>query len=764
MTSEEDQVVIDAMLDQLEDVAAPESLHPDAVRKRLLALEQAQSPAPAQEVGAGEPVRVVRGARAQEPSSPGPRRRQGLPRRFLVAASVVLALGAGVWGLATLAGAGGAGLGMAGSQDGEPGFAAVKDILTQEVRGDLFAVEEATRQPGLAAASSYGEIRASLLAYEAQQAARYSGFMGSRAAVAGIGGDGAAVTTESAVDQAAPMAADTGAAADYSDTNVRTEGVGEADVVKTDGRYLYVLQDDSQRVAIVDVQDGSMEVLGCAQVDSAQISEFYVEGQRLYVLSTEYPSVDDNDGALSDTWYASATPITRLDTFDLSDPAQPRLAASATQSGFYSGSRFVDGFIYVFSNYLVSDVAGSEDPATYVPCIGGKAIACSDVYLPPNVTANQYLVVAAFDADNPSESVSQKAVLSDFGQLYVSASNIYVYETVYNGEYDIMPLARTLEDEAGQTDPAAEGQEDGSLGEGAEGAEDGAGDGLDAGSDEVSGEDGEWDNSVRRTSIRKLSFEGGAVEGVAQAKVDGVLDSSWSIDEYDGYLRLVTTLYDDEFTPVNAVYVLNGQLELVGSIEGLAQDERVYSARLMGDTGYFVTFRETDPLFSVDFSDPENPRIIGELKIPGFSEYLHPYGDGLLLGIGMEADEETGVTDGVKLSMFDVSDPAAVSEVAKATVEGCYHTDVFYDYRAVLVDQPYNVIGFSGYGNQGETYFVYSYDPGVGFTQDLAEDINGGSWMSPRGVRIGDVLYVVKGNAVESYSLKTFTKVDDLLI
>ncbi len=759
MTSEEDQAVIDAMLDQLEDVAVPESLHPDAVRKRLLALEQAESPAPAHVPGAGESVRVVRGARAQDRATPEPRRRQGLPRRFLVAASVVLALGVGVWGLTAIAGAGGTGLGMAGSQDGEPGFAAVKDILTQEVRDDLLAVEEAARQPGLAAASSYGEIRASLLAYEAQQAVRYGGVIGSRTEVTDVQSDGARAVTESAVDDAAPMEA--GAVADYSDTNVRTEGVGEADVVKTDGRYLYVLQDDSQRVAVVDVQDGNMEPLGCAQVDSAQISEFYVEGQSLYVLSTEYPSADDSDGALSDTRYTSASPITRLDTFDLSDPAQPRLAASATQSGSYSSSRFADGFIYVFSNYLVSDVAGSEDPATYVPCIGGKAIACSDVYLPPNVTANQYLVVSAFAADNPGESVSQKAVLSDFGQLYVSASNIYVYETIYNGEYDIMPLARTLEDEAGQVDPAAEGQEDGSLGESAEGE---SGDGPVAGSDGAFAEDGEWDNSVRRTSIRKLSFSGGEIEGAAQTKVDGVLDSSWSIDEYDGYLRLVTTLYDDEFNSVNAVYVLNGQLELVGSIEGLAEDERVYSARLMGDTGYFVTFRETDPLFSVDFSDPENPRIIGELKIPGFSEYLHPYGDGLLLGIGMEADEETGVTDGVKLSMFDVSDPAAVSEVAKTTIEGCYHTDVFYDYRAVLVDQPYNIIGFSGYGNQGETYFVYSYNPGTGFTRDMAEDVNGGSWMSPRGVRIGDVLYVVKGNAVESYSLKTFKKIDDLLI
>ena len=270
-------------------------------------------------------------------------------------------------------------------------------------------------------------------------------------------------------------------------------------------------------------------------------------------------------------------------------------------------------------------------------------------------------------------------------------------------------------------------------------------------------------DSVLRTSIRKLSFKDGQLEGVAQTKVDGTLDSSWCIDEYDGYLRLVATLYDEDYDTVNAVYVLDDQLEQVGSIEGLAQDERVYSARLMGDTGYFVTFRETDPLFSVDFSDPENPRIVGSLKIPGFSEYLHPYGEGLLLGIGMQADEDTGVTDGLKLSMFDVSDPTAVTEVAKAVVEGCYYADVFNDYRAVLVDQPNNMIGFSGYDDGRQTYFVYSYDKGA-FSQDMAENVNGSSWMSPRGVRIGDVLYVVNGNAVESYAIGSYEKIDDLLI
>lgn len=759
MTSEEDQVVAEAIRERLEEIRVPESLHPDAVRQRLLALEQPTDSSCEGVDDSGNSVRVLRGSGGKA-AVPTPRREQRNTRRFLIAASVVLALGVGVWGLSTvLAPARSAFQGGAGASD----FAAVEDILTKEVRDDLFSVEAAVQQPGLAAASSYGEIRASLLAYEAQQAARYEESK-MRTAVTGIGGetgfkeesleyggDGSAST----VPQAAPADAGDSASESFSDTNVRTEGVGEADVVKTDGRYLYALQDDCRRVAVVDAQDGRMEPVGCAQVgDEAQISEFYIDGQKLYVLSTEYRS------GSSDGVFTYEPPVTRLDTFDLSDPSNPSLVASATQSGYYSSSRFVDGFVYVFSNYAVSDVSGSEDPATYVPCIGARPMECTDVYLPPNVTANQYLVVAAYDANDPTESVSQKAVLSDFGQLYVSANNIYVYETIGNGSYDVMPLARAIEEDGAQTDPAAEEQSDDDA------AEDGAGadGGEEAEGDSTSEDEGEWDNSVRRTSIRKLSFKDGTLEGVAQTKVDGVLDSSWSIDEYDGYLRLVTTLYDSDYNEENAVYVLNGQLEQVGSIEGLAQDERVYSARLMGDIGYFVTFRETDPLFSVDFSDPENPQIIGALKIPGFSEYLHPYGEGLLLGIGREVDEETGVFDGVKLSMFDTSDPADVKEVAKTVIEGCYYCEVFGDYRAVLIEEPRNLIGFSCYADGGDDYYVYSYEPGVGFIEDMVEDVNGGSWMAARGVRIDNVLYVVKGNAVESYSLDTFKKIDDLLI
>ena len=190
--------------------------------------------------------------------------------------------------------------------------------------------------------------------------------------------------------------------------------------------------------------------------------------------------------------------------------------------------------------------------------------------------------------------------------------------------------------------------------------------------DDYSGEETE----VAQTCIRKIGYKDGVLEAKGQTKIDGILHDSFSIDEYKGNLRLVTTVSQagnqavpllksgvaeepgTEIEDSNSLYVLNADLEITGEIHDLAEGEQIYSARFIGDAGYFVTYRQTDPLFSVDLSDAAEPKIIGALKIPGFSEYLHPFGEGKLLGIGMDVDETGTVTNGVKVSMFDISDPS----------------------------------------------------------------------------------------------------------
>ena len=492
----------------------------------------------------------------------------------------------------------------------------------------------------------------------------------------------------------------------FSDTNVRTESVGEADIVKTDGSYLYTLKANSQEISIVDIRSDQMKVVSNISLnENFQASEFYLSDQKLFVLGNMQNTQVDSD---SKTLYRGS--CTRIQTYDLADINNPKSIGTVDQSGYYRTSRFKDGYLYVFSDYYIYDTITKKDYPSYVPLVNDNLLKQSDIYLPTNHAADQYLVVSSVSASSPDKAADQKAVMSENGEVYVGENNIYIYEYANSSI-----LADNL---------AAKNQ----------------------------------------TILRKLSYNKGKLSGSAQGKVKGYLNDSFSIDEYDNTLRLVTTVTHNvgSSSQSNSVYVLDADLKTIGKIEDLAKNEQVYSARFLGDTGYFVTYEQTDPLFSVDFSDPENPKILGKLKIPGFSEYLHFYSDNLLLGIGMDTDEN-GITNGVKISMFDISDPSDVKEVSKYTLDQYYYSDVFSDYRAALVDPEKNLIGFplSGSANQ---YVILSYDKDQGFQVQMQEEVNGNSYLGTRGVYANEKFYVINGNAIEAYRMGDYVKIDDLLL
>ena len=162
----------------------------------------------------------------------------------------------------------------------------------------------------------------------------------------------------------------------------------------------------------------------------------------------------------------------------------------------------------------------------------------------------------------------------------------------------------------------------------------------------------------------------------------------------------------------------------------------------------------------MDLSDPSAPEIIGKLKIPGFSEYLHPYGDGQLLGIGMDVDEESVTTDGVKISMFDISNPADVNEEENYVLEDLYGTDVGYNYKEVFVDVEKNLFGFMAYGDTTK-YFIFTYDEN-GFKEVFSRELT--LYGNVRGLYAGERFYLVNGNTVESFTMDAFQKVDDIVL
>ena len=504
------------------------------------------------------------------------------------------------------------------------------------------------------------------------------------------------ITEEASLDSSVSangfgMKQEYGNSGDYSQTNVRQEGVDEGDIVKTDGIYLYVVEENGYVVDIVSVNGGNMEKCGSVTLEKeCTIREIYLDTERKrMVLISEQDYMTADGGTVE----------TEALTYDIADVAEPKEIGRMSQSGNYNTSRMANGYLYLFSTYYVNSPIVREDPSTYVPLINEKEMERSDICLPQVSQGCMYEVITSIDIANPDEICDSTAIFSKGGQTYVSNQNIYYYET-------------------------------------------------------------QWEDSDRyTTTVRKFAYQDGKLEGKAQGSFAGYLNDTFSIDEYQGKLRVVTTDGD-----TNAVYVMDENLEITGAIEDLAKDERLYSARFIGDTGYFVTFRETDPLFSVDLSDPENPRIIGELKIPGFSEYLHFYGEDRLLGIGMAADENTGATEGVKLTMFDISDRTDVKEEATYVIEDAYGTDVAYDYKAVLADPQKNLIGFAAYGIRGEDYYLFTYEEETGFVCRLQEEINGNSSGGTRGLYIGDTLYVIRGNVIEAYDLANSKKSGDIIL
>lgn len=552
----------------------------------------------------------------------------------------------------------------------------------------------------LASAKDYEQIYKYVQAAADEDTARYDTGMA----------DGAALYSEekAAADQAVT----------HSDTNVRTEGVGEGDIVKTDGKYLYIMSMD--KVQILNIESEEMKQAGTISMDANDyLIEIYLKDDKLVCVYARTTDKTDSQGVIR------SVPYTVAETFDVSDPANPKSLGEMSQSGSFHTMRVSGDYMYLLSTFY-ADISGPKDDiSSYVPEVQGKLIESNYILLPQQEKGRVYTVVTSFSLKDPTKQTDHLAFFGDGSQCYVSQNNIYVYDTIYDAKV----------------------------------------------------------SRVTQTEIRKVSYKDGKLDGTGHAVIDGVINDSFSIDEYDGFLRVVTTIRENDDTsggvnPLlridsasdassqvedssNALYILDQDLKEIGKLENLAEGEKVYSARFMGDTCYFVTYKQVDPLFSVDLSDPKKPRVLGELKIPGFSDYLHPYGEGLLLGIGMDVEEDGATVNGVKLSMFDISDPKNVEEVHKTVLEECYSTDVSYNYRAAFVDVEKNLIGFPGYQEQQE-YYIYSYDKEKGFTCVFEKKLSG--YSEVRGLYAGDRFYLVTEGTVESYRLDNFEKVDDVVL
>ena len=353
---------------------------------------------------------------------------------------------------------------------------------------------------------------------------------------------------------------------------------------------------------------------------------------------------------------------------------------------------------YVCGN-MKSEGKGVED---VVPKINDQRIAAGDILIPEEEKDEPFFVTTAIDVSNPSEVSDVKAVMGYVRDVYVSSNAIYFYDEDYSG-------------------------------------------------------------NVERTTLVKFSYEEGLILPEAAGSVKGRIDDSFSIDEdSNGNLRVMTTLWKESGELESSLYILDKKMKRVGSLLNISGNEGVKSCRFMGDRAYVVTFRNTDPLFTIDLSDAKNPKILSELKLPGFSEYLHPWGDGMLLGIGYDADENSGSVEKVKLSMFDISDSYDTKEITTKILDADGSGITDGNYKSIMISPSEKIFGFYtySYGDENndwaytEAYRVFEFD-GEEFQEvfttgddQLAESYES---QNVRGVFAGKYFYLVKNKEIISY-------------
>lgn len=522
---------------------------------------------------------------------------------------------------------------------------------------------------------------------------------------------------------------------DYSTTNLQMEGVDESDIAKIDGSYIYTVED--KYIVITDIRDGKLEEVtrflpkDCGAAD--RVMEIYVDGDQLILVVQGYETSlgesskagsdkensdetysDEETAASEDSafWYEmNGKSITQIQVYSIVDRKNPEFEGRLIQDGYYNTSRKIGDVVYLFTQYnMTSDVTsyvekkhGVEDlkegngvsslAEAVIPKVNGEKVAASEIYLPES-SGESGILVSSLDVNKPDKVLDSKLVISGYAQTYISKDALYLYEEDYDG--------------------------------------------------------------AMITNIAKFALDEGRISGVAAAAVSGYVRDTFAINASDGYLRVLTTDYSTE-DEVNALYILDENMKLTGQLTGIAPGEEIYAARFMGNTGYFVTYRNTDPLFTVDLSDPAKPEIIGELKVTGFSEYLHFWDDTHLLGIGYESDENTGNIENIKLSMFNIENPGEVTEEAKLVLKDVDYSEALYDYKSVIISKDKNLIGlvcedYSG-SRTKQTYQIYSYENGTFKKQAEIPGINGVNYENVRGMYSGNVFYLWINDNITSYDM-----------
>ncbi|NHN31293.1 beta-propeller domain-containing protein [Paenibacillus agricola] len=548
---------------------------------------------------------------------------------------------------------------------------------------------------------------------------------------------GITVTDQSAMKESASASAPSAAAAPastaassptaaspgYSGTNVQVEGVDEADIIKTDGGYIYQVNRNRIIIAAAYPAD-QLKVTQTLTFEDTNFraKELYIDDNHMVVIgTTSYrnsdkvvpmdkqvaPSPQPSSATASPAMSPSVMPIppestriavmpivvskqtTKAIVYELGDRTQVKKLREVELDGNYVSSRKVGASLYLVSNkgfnvypMLRGDVTQADKEAamigampSYKDSAAGDAftsIGFEDIRYFPNSVQPNYLIIAGFNINQPEQKVHVSSYLGSGQQVYASQGHLYVTTNEYS------PIVNQPTEEP-------------------------AGANLKMRIMTISGET----NSV----IYKFAMDQGTIRYTGRGKVPGRTINQFAMDEHNGNFRIATTTGfvggSDDFTSKNHMYVLNEAMSVVGQIDDIAPGEQIYSVRYAGNRAYMVTFKTVDPLFVIDLQEPQAPKILGKLKIPGYSNYLHPYDENHLIGFGKDAVEVSsgssanGVQQtsayyqGMKMAMFDVSDVTNPKELfAESIGDRGTDSELLRNHKALLFSKEKNMLAF----------------------------------------------------------------------
>lgn len=522
-----------------------------------------------------------------------------------------------------------------------------------------------------------------------------------------------------------------GSSAVYSQTNVQVEGVDEPDIVKNDGKYIYIVS--GNKVVIVDAYPADNAKI-ISQIEfNGTPQQIFVNGDKLIVFGGEndYSYSGVATPGIATTAIASApmypyygSSKTFIMVYDITDRSNPILKRNVSVDGSYYDSRMIGDYVYAIANQPVYFNEPHPIPMPVITSNGvERTVPATDIYyfdLPDS--SYVFTNVISVNTQNDIEDVTSKTFLTGYSDnMYVSANNIYLVYTKWYSEADyydkivdeaIMPnvpayvqsnitsIRNSNEDKYQKMNDIENVVQDyvQSLG-----PEEGA-TVMKNLQNSMATVEQEIQKDLQKTVISKISVSNGDIEFKASGEVPGTVLNQFSMDENNGYFRIATTIsgyYNNQDTSTNNMYVLDDGMNITGRLENVAPSESIYAVRFIGDRAYMVTFNHIDPLTVIDLSDPTNPKVLGELKIPGYTDYLQPYDETHLIGIGKDVNASIDAEkihtqgavyytaiQGVKISIFDVSDVSNPVEMYKEVI-GDRGTESLAttDHKALLFDK-----------------------------------------------------------------------------